>query len=61
MTALQSLPDADASPRSAKHGLKWWALDIPAATIFSLKHIGIAREIVAIQAERQQQRATPLK
>jgi hypothetical protein len=36
--------------------LNWWELDVSACTIYSLKHIGIAREIVATYSERQQQR-----
>ena len=64
--ALPSLGEAwhhnhHAFPRSAKHGLKWWEIDISATAIFSLKHIGIAREIVTIHAERQQQRVPPPK
>lgn len=45
-----------AQPRSAAHGHKWWELDVTWITIWVLKQIGLARDVVPINkkmAERQ--------
>jgi fatty-acid desaturase len=45
-----------AQPRSAAHGHKWWELDVTWITIWALKQVGLARDVVPINkkmAERQ--------
>jgi len=43
-------------PRSAKHGLKWWEIDISAMTIGLMKRVGLAWDVVTITPERQAQK-----
>ena len=45
-----------AFPRSAEHGLKRWELDPSALVIRGLEKVGLARNVVRIAPERQQQR-----
>jgi stearoyl-CoA desaturase (delta-9 desaturase) len=45
-----------AFPRSAVHGLRRWELDPSAAVIWALEKLGIARNVVRITPERQQER-----
>ena len=47
-----------AFPRSANHGLRWWEIDISGALINGLERIGLARNVVRISPERQEQRRT---
>ena len=42
-----------AFPRSAKHGLRWWELDVSAAVIKGLERVGLAWKVVEISPERQ--------
>jgi fatty-acid desaturase len=45
-----------AQPRAAAHGHRWWEIDVTWITIWMLKQIGLARDIVPINwkmAERQ--------
>ena len=45
-----------AFPRSAVHGLRRWELDPSAAVIWTLEKLGIAKNVVRITPERQQER-----
>jgi stearoyl-CoA desaturase (Delta-9 desaturase) len=45
-----------AFPRSAVHGLRRWELDPSAALIWTLEKLGIAKNVVRITPERQQER-----
>jgi stearoyl-CoA desaturase (Delta-9 desaturase) len=47
-----------AFPRSARHGLRWWELDLSGALIGGLERLGLARNVVRITPERQEQRRT---
>jgi len=47
-----------AFPRSAEHGLKRWELDPSALVIRGLEKVGLARNVVRIGRERQQERET---
>jgi stearoyl-CoA desaturase (delta-9 desaturase) len=46
-----------AFPRSARHGLRWWELDISGLVIGALERVGLASNVVRIAPERQAQRA----
>jgi stearoyl-CoA desaturase (delta-9 desaturase) len=57
--ALPSLGEAwhhnhHAFPRSAKHGLRWWEVDVSALIIAALQRLGLAWNVVRISPERQQ-------
>jgi len=43
-----------AFPRSAKHGLKPWEIDLSALFISGLAKVGLARDVVTIAPERQE-------
>jgi stearoyl-CoA desaturase (delta-9 desaturase) len=43
-----------AFPRSAKHGLRWWEVDISALLIRGLERLGLAWNVTRIPHERQQ-------
>jgi stearoyl-CoA desaturase (delta-9 desaturase) len=45
-----------AFPRSARHGLRRWELDPSALVIGALEKLGLARNVIRISPERQQQR-----
>jgi stearoyl-CoA desaturase (delta-9 desaturase) len=45
-----------AFPRSAVHGLRRWELDPSALVIGALERLGLARNVIRISSERQQQR-----
>ena len=45
-----------AFPRSARHGLKWYELDISGLIIRGLEKVGLARNVVTIAPERQRER-----
>jgi len=47
-----------AFPRSAHHGLRWWEVDISGIVIAGMERIGLARNVVRITPERQEQRRT---
>jgi len=42
-----------AFPRSARHGLRWWELDISALIIAAMERMGLAWNVVRIAPERQ--------
>jgi stearoyl-CoA desaturase (Delta-9 desaturase) len=42
-----------AFPRSARHGLRWWEIDISALIIRGMEKVGWARNVVTIDRERQ--------
>jgi stearoyl-CoA desaturase (delta-9 desaturase) len=43
-----------AFPRSARHGLRWWEIDVSALLIGSLERVGLAWNVTRITAERQE-------
>ena len=47
-----------AFPRSANHGLRWWEVDISGLVIGGMERLGLARNVVRISSERQEQRQT---
>ena len=47
-----------AFPRSAHHGLRWWEIDPSGAVISAMERVGLARNVVRISPERQEQRRT---
>jgi stearoyl-CoA desaturase (Delta-9 desaturase) len=46
-----------AFPRSAKHGLRWWEVDVSGLIIAAMERLGLARNVVRITPERQAERA----
>jgi stearoyl-CoA desaturase (Delta-9 desaturase) len=60
--ALPSLGEAwhhnhHAFPRSAKHGLRWWEVDVSGAIIAAMQRLGLAWNVVRISPERQEEKA----
>ncbi len=47
-----------AFPTSARHGLKWWELDLSWMAIRCLEFVGLAWNVVRIDSERQRQKLT---
>jgi stearoyl-CoA desaturase (delta-9 desaturase) len=45
-----------AFPRSARHGLRWWEIDLSGWLILGLEKLGLARNVVTISPERQEDR-----
>jgi stearoyl-CoA desaturase (delta-9 desaturase) len=45
-----------AFPRSARHGLRWWEIDLSGWLILGLEKLGLARTVVTISPERQETR-----
>jgi stearoyl-CoA desaturase (delta-9 desaturase) len=45
-----------AFPRSARHGLRWWEVDISGLIILAMKRVGLARDVVTVSPEKQAQR-----
>jgi stearoyl-CoA desaturase (Delta-9 desaturase) len=45
-----------AFPRSARHGLRWWEVDLSALFILGLEKLGLASNVVTISPERQEDR-----
>ena len=45
-----------AFPRSAKHGLRWWEIDISGLIIRGMEKVGWANNVVTITPERQRER-----
>jgi stearoyl-CoA desaturase (Delta-9 desaturase) len=43
-----------AFPRSARHGLRWWEVDLSALVIRGLQRVGLAWNVTLIAPERQQ-------
>ena len=59
--AIPSLGEAwhhnhHAFPRSARHGLRWWEIDLSAWLIAGLEKLGLARNVTKIAPERQRQK-----
>jgi stearoyl-CoA desaturase (delta-9 desaturase) len=46
-----------AFPRSARHGLRSWELDLSAVVIAALEMVGLARNVIRIPPERPAQKA----
>ena len=47
-----------AFPRSARHGLRWWEIDVSGLIILAMKKVGLAHNVVLVSRERQLERAT---
>ena len=45
-----------AFPRSARHGMRWWEIDVSGLIIAAMKRLGLARNVVTITRERQAER-----
>jgi stearoyl-CoA desaturase (Delta-9 desaturase) len=45
-----------AFPRSARHGLRWWEIDVSALVIAGLEKLGLARNVVRIDESRVRER-----
>jgi stearoyl-CoA desaturase (Delta-9 desaturase) len=45
-----------AFPRSARHGLRWWELDVSGLVIGALERLGLAWNVIRISPERQAQK-----
>jgi stearoyl-CoA desaturase (delta-9 desaturase) len=45
-----------AFPRSARHGLRWWEVDVSALVISGLERVGLARDVVRIPEDRMRER-----
>jgi stearoyl-CoA desaturase (delta-9 desaturase) len=45
-----------AFPRSARHGLRWWEIDVTGLVILAMKRLGLARDVVTITPEKQAER-----
>jgi stearoyl-CoA desaturase (delta-9 desaturase) len=64
--AIPSLGEAwhhnhHAFPRSARHGLRWWEIDLSALLISLLEKLGLARNVTRIAPERQRQKLATAK
>ena len=44
-----------AFPRSARHGLRWWEIDLTGLVIAGLARLGLARNVVRISPDRQRE------
>jgi stearoyl-CoA desaturase (delta-9 desaturase) len=49
-----------AFPRSARHGFRWYEVDISAMVISGLELVGLAKDVIRINREREQRRADGL-
>jgi stearoyl-CoA desaturase (delta-9 desaturase) len=45
-----------AFPRSARHGMRWWEIDLTGLIIMGMKRVGLARDVVTISPEKQTER-----
>lgn len=45
-----------AFPRSARHGLRWWEIDLSALVIGGLEKLGLARNVVRVDESRMRER-----
>jgi stearoyl-CoA desaturase (delta-9 desaturase) len=45
-----------AFPRSARHGLRWYEIDLSGLIIRGMERVGLARDVVTVAPERQLQR-----
>jgi stearoyl-CoA desaturase (Delta-9 desaturase) len=50
-----------AFPRSARHGMRWWELDVSGLVIGALERLGLAWNVISIAPERQAQKAAPVQ
>ncbi len=48
-----------AFPRSARHGLRWWEVDVTGLVIAGLERLRLARNVVRITPERQRELTRP--
>jgi stearoyl-CoA desaturase (delta-9 desaturase) len=48
-----------AFPRSARHGLRWWEIDVTGLVIMAMKRVGLARDVVTVSPEKQAERLAP--
>jgi stearoyl-CoA desaturase (delta-9 desaturase) len=48
-----------AFPRSARHGLRWWEIDVSGLIIAGMKRVGLARNVVTVSQEKQAERMAP--
>jgi stearoyl-CoA desaturase (delta-9 desaturase) len=48
-----------AFPRSARHGMRWWEVDVSGLIILGMKKLGLARDVVTISPEKQAERMAP--
>jgi stearoyl-CoA desaturase (delta-9 desaturase) len=46
-----------AFPRSARHGLRWWEVDVSGLIIGAMQRVGLAWNVVQISPERQEAKA----
>ncbi len=45
-----------AFPRSARHGMRWYEIDVTGLIIMGMKRVGLARDVVTISREKQAER-----
>jgi stearoyl-CoA desaturase (delta-9 desaturase) len=45
-----------AFPRSARHGMRWWEIDLTGLVIMAMKRLGLAYDVVTISPEKQSER-----
>ncbi len=45
-----------AFPRSARHGLRWWEIDLSGMLIAGLGRLGLARHVVSVPLDRQREK-----
>jgi stearoyl-CoA desaturase (delta-9 desaturase) len=45
-----------AFPRSARHGMRWYEVDLTGLIIMGMKRVGLARDVVTISREKQAER-----
>jgi stearoyl-CoA desaturase (delta-9 desaturase) len=48
-----------AFPTSARHGLRWWQIDVSALVITLLEKCGLAWNVVRVSPERQERKSRP--
>jgi stearoyl-CoA desaturase (delta-9 desaturase) len=46
-----------AFPTAARHGLRWWEVDVSGATIRALERMGLVWDVIRVSPERQRSRA----
>jgi stearoyl-CoA desaturase (delta-9 desaturase) len=48
-----------AFPTSARHGLRWWEIDVSGLIIHGLQKVGLAYDVVTVEPEKQKQKELP--
>jgi stearoyl-CoA desaturase (delta-9 desaturase) len=48
-----------AFPTSARHGLRWWEIDVSGLIIHGLQKVGLAYDVVTVDAEKQREKEVP--